>query len=447
MSPRPLILSALLCVAGVLPVFAQLTYRPIDYIVLEGGGPDQGPGPHMDANMAELKEKLGEVNPISSRMYAYGVQQIRILSRSVAVVAADVNRALDAAEATGMPVWLHVDPYYAWGADTEKNPAEAPAVKFWEHPEMREWGEFPLGDRLPTHIPRLWFNWGPWCTPTSAVPALGAPKFIELARSQLLGGVVEPLVARLSKWRREGRAHLFAGINIGWEDHMPSYPEDWKKIAKENGGQIVAGYPVHLKGLPMDPSIPGMQLGYASLYWRGWTEARLREQAEKEKISRDELFRRLTYGVIHDYMEALAKACFDRGIPADLIYTHIVALATVNEPDTNHPPIWTAVNRYSVPGFTLDNKGAAKYDLTRLVRDIDSAPGSRRAGFGAVETYFALGNNIYVTDAQTYRRELDELFDAGAKVKVVYAAFPFKDGRAPEAAFEAIRGWLQAGSP
>lgn len=446
---KTLVAAAVACLAVTVPHSASAAHsesRRIDYIILEGGGPDQGPGPDVLANIDSLRAKLGPVDPAASRMYGYGVQQLRILSRSTTVVADDVNQALDAAERTGVPVFLHVDPYYAWGADTETRRQDGPAIKFWEHPEMREWGEFPAADgALPKHIPRLWFNWGPWCSPTPAVPALGSPKFIELARAQLDRGVLDPLAGRLAKWRRDKREHLFAGLNIGWETHIPAYPAEWRDIARESGGEIVAAYPVHLKGLPMDPRIPGMQLGHASLHWRGWNEARLVEEAKKENISRDEKFRRLCYAATHDYMEALAKACHERGVPADRVYTHIVALATVGQTNTNHPPIWTSVNRYSTPGFTMDDKGAAKFDLPRLVQDIDAAPGSRRAGFGAVETYFALGKTVYVTDAQTYRRELDELFDAGAKVKVVYAAFPLDDGRAPEAAFEAIRGWLRDG--
>ncbi len=435
-----LILTSLGAVAPC-PAAGDEPARGIDYIILEGGGPDQGPGPDVLANIAALRAKLGPVDPTASRMYGYGVQQLRILSRTDAVVAADVGQALDAAERTGVPVFLHIDSCYAWGADTEAHPGEAPAAKFWEHPEMREWGEFPAADgALPEHIPRLWLHWGPWCSPAPAVPALGSPKFVELARARLAGGVIAPLASRLEKWRREGRSHLFAGINIAWEAHIPQYPARWRDLATRHDDGIRAGYPVHLKGLRMDPRIPGLQLGYASLHWRGWNEVRLEEAARKEGIPRDEKFRRLCYDAIRDYMEALSKTCHDGGIPAGRVYTHIVALASTGDPNTNHPPIATAVNRYSTPGFTMDNKGAARYDLDRLVRQVAEAPGSRRAGFGAVETYFRLGDRTYVTDPAEYRREIDTLFAAGARIKVVYGAFPLN--RAPGAAFAAIAGWL-----
>lgn len=419
--------------------------RRIDYIIFEGGGPDQGPGRDVESNVAALRKRLGPIEPSSRRMYGYGVQQIRVLSRSVAVIAADVESAMDAAEKHEVPVWLHIDPYYAWGADTETRPQDAPAVKFWEHPQMREWAEFPAGEELPRHIPRLWFNWGQWCSPVAAVPAIGSPKFVEFARSQLAEGVLKPLAARLEKWGREGRAHLFAGINIGWETHLPAYPRSWAQVAARQGEAIAAAHPRHLRGLAMDRRIPGLQLGYASLHWRGWDEAKLLAAAKQAGRSSGEQFRQLCYEAIHDYMEALARECHDRGVPADRIYTHIVALATVEAPTTNTPPIWTAVNRFSVPGFTMDNRGAAKYRLATLVEEVANAPGSRRAGFGAVETYVSLAGRTYVTDAETYLKEINELFDAGARVKVVYAAFPLNSGRAPDAAFVGVQKWLAEG--
>ncbi|YCM46381.1 hypothetical protein V2O64_10165 [Verrucomicrobiaceae bacterium 227] len=417
----------------------------IDYLIFEGGGPDQGPGRDVAANMAELRARFGSVDPDATRMYGYGVQQLRILSRSIEVVARDVNRALDLAEETGVPVFLHVDPCYAWGADDEVDREDAPAIKFWKDPEMREWGEFPQGDVLPKHIPRFWFSWGPWCSPSAAVPAFGAPKFIELARSQLKGGVLEPLAARLNKWKDEDRTHLFAGINIGWETHLPAYPENWRELAAREGGTIVAKYPRSAKGLKMDPRIPGMQLGYASLHWRGWNEARLVAAARKEGIKRDEKFRRLCYRVIHDTLSALSKECHDHKIPANRVYTHIVALATVKPADTNHPPIWTAVNPYSTPGFTMDNKGAARFDLMKLVQAVEDAPGSRKAGFGVVESYVSLSGRRYVDKPEDFRRELVQLFDAGATIKVIYGAFPFGQRLTPEAALKGAASWLEGG--
>jgi hypothetical protein len=414
--------------------------RPVEYIIFEGGGPDQGPGgDHHDANRAAILEKFGPADPASSRMVGYGIQQIRILTRSAASIAAsEVVPALDAAEKTGIPVWLHIDPYYAWGADDEKRAEDAPPAKFWEHPEMREWQEFPRDGKLPSYIPRLWFNWGPMCSPVAAVPAIGSPKFLELARTQLRGGVLDPLSARLKRWHAEGKDHLFAGINIGWETQVTNY--HYLSSIYDPANPIVAVEPKRVEGLRMDLGLVGAQLGYASLHWRGWNEDKLQATAREKGISRDEMFRQIAYGYIHDYMETLARECHEVGIASDKVYTHIVALATVNPPDTFMPPIWTAVNRYSTPGFTMDNKGDAKYDLAKLKSQIAGAPGSRGAVFGAVETYFKLNDKNYVEDEASCKKELDSLFGAGASVQVIFGSFPF----GPEtqaAAINAIKAW------
>ena len=421
----------------------------ITYVVLEGGGPDQGPGnDNHDANRAAVIEAYGVPEPSAPRQLAYGIQQIRILTRAADHVAAnEVIPALDAAEQTGLPVWLHIDPVYGWGADGEKSPAEAPPVKFWEHPEMREWREFPVDGQLPTYIPRQWFTWGPWCSPSSAFPAIGARKFVELARTQLREAVLDPLAERLEKWRKEGRSHLFAGINIGWETHMMHFRQPWF-VNRDPATITTRHYPHPDKvgeqapvDLPIDPGLIDSQLGYASLHWRGWNEDKLRAAAADEGITSDEKFRRLIYEAIHDYMAALAEECNRAGLPPERVYTHTLALSTVQAADTFAPPTWTAVNPYSTPGFTMDNKGGAKYDLAKMLEEIRTAPGSRGSAFGLVETYFKLDGKNYVGGKDAFLSEMKSLFEAGATVQVFYGSFPFQINTPPDA-IGAVRAWL-----
>ncbi len=421
---------------------AHAEKKQVEYLIFEGGGPDQGASHNVSRNMAALKKKFGPIDPTAPRMYGYGVQQIRILTRSTPFLAREINRALEAAEQNDIPVWLHLDPLYGWGADQEFRSEDAPSVKFWKHPKMREWREFPAHGEMPSYIPRLWFNWGPWCSPVGAFPAIGSPQFVEFSRKQLREGVLTPLVLRLKKWNAEGRDYLFAGINIGWEIYIPNYHQGW--LDAPNGVRkepVLAEQPRTIRGLKMDESLVGSQLGYASLHWRGWTEERLREAAHKEGITRDEKFRQLCYDSMHDYMQVMAKECFDYGLSREKIYTHIVALASVVEPDTNMPEIWTSVNPYSTPGFTMDNKGGAKFNFEELKRQLAKAPGSRGTQFGAVETYFGLNGRNYVTDKVSYKKELDEMFDNGARIQAIFGAFPFT-GRSPEAGFAAIRDWI-----
>ncbi len=316
---------------------AQTAPRDVRYADFEGGGPDQGPGSNVSANMTRLAERFGAIPADAQRIIAYGVQQIRVLSRSTAVVRRDIEQALDLAERTGIPVFLHIDACYGWGADNEPTPEDAPAVKFWQHPEMREWDRFPDGDALPERVPRALAAMGTVVLhPAPAVPAFGAPKFVAFATAQLDAGVLAPLTERLARWQRNGRAHLFAGLNLGWEAHIPDYTDPaLRRAIERTGGDVRAQYPSNARGVRMDPALVGRSLGYASLHWRGWDETRLLETAKQEGISRDENFRRICYASIHDYMTALAKACHDRGLGGDRVYARIVALATV-EPASNN---------------------------------------------------------------------------------------------------------------
>lgn len=443
MSSHASFLPALVMAALVGHSAVQAGGKPIQYIIFEGGGPDQGPGHNMPLNLIALREAFGPNDPTAPRMYGYGIQQIRILTRSSSFLIGEINQALDVAEQNNLPLWLHLDPLYAWGADLESRPEDAPAVKFWKHPTMREWREFPTDGELPSHIPRLWFNWGPWCSPVEAFPAIGAPSFVAFARRQLREGVLTPLAARIKKWGAEGKEHLFAGINVGWEIYIPNYHAGWLAYSKQGrDGPVRAKFPQEIRGLAMDESLVGSQLGYASLHWLGWTEERLRTAARLEGLTRDAKFRQLCYQAMHDYMQALAKECADHGLSPDKVYTHIVALASVTEPDTNMPEIWTAVNPYSTPGFTMDNRGGARFDFVRLKQQMAQAPGNRGVQFGAVETYFGLGGTNYVTNAASYKRELDEMFAQGARVQVVFGAFPFSRN-SPAAAVEAVTRWLR----
>ncbi|MBN2164637.1 MAG: hypothetical protein JXR25_04245 [Pontiellaceae bacterium] len=408
------------------------------YALIEGGGPDQGPGQDVDENIDAMQSELDTQSAANYRKYGYSLQQIRILSRSTAVIADRVDDICEIADSTGIPVWLHLDPIYAWGADDEDQPEDAPSIKYWNDPEMREWREFPVNGQLPTYIPRFWFNWGPWCSPSPAFPAIGAPKFIDFACDQLREGVLEPLSYWRSKWASEGRSYLFAGINVGWETMFPYYS------ATKFTSVIEAEYPSYATDVSLDPGLIGVetQFGYASLYWRGWTQTSLQAAATSEGISYSQKLQNELYKCIHDYMTALAKECANSGIGPDKVYTHIVALESEQyDLSTTHPPIWTAVNPYATPGFTLDNRGGAKFNLASLKELIGNAPGSRSLRFAAVETYMQLGSNIYVTDADEWVDEMNDWYVRGAQALSFYGSCPL-DTRAPQEGIDAINQWI-----
>lgn len=129
------------------------------------------------------------------------------------------------------------------------------------------------------------------------------------------------------------------------------------------------------------------------------------------------------------------------GIGPDQVYTHIVALESAQyDVSTARPPIWTAVNPYSTPGFTMDNRGGAKFELTRLKDLIRKAEGSRNLRFGCVETYLKLGDTVYATDAAAFNTEMQELYSRGARTMSFYGTSPL-NVRAPEAGIDALNLW------
>jgi hypothetical protein len=82
--------------------------RQIQYLIFEGGGPDEGPGPNQTINIASLKRTFGEINPNAQRMYAYGKEQVRFLTRSTTFVRSEIEAAFDLAEQTNVPLLIHM---------------------------------------------------------------------------------------------------------------------------------------------------------------------------------------------------------------------------------------------------------------------------------------------------------------------------------------------------
>jgi len=214
--------------------------RNIQYLIFEGGGPDEGPGPNQTINIASLKRTFGEVNPTTQRMYAYGKQQVRFLTRSNAFVRSEMEAAFDLAEQTNVPLFIHIDPIYGWGADEEMSPVDAPVIKCWNNETMREWIEFPSNEnQLPTRIPRTWFNWGSWCSPSSAFPAIGAPNFVNFSAIQFNESIGKPLGQWMIRLNKQNKSYLFAGINIGWETNILNYHKSIQFICQQLYGLLM----------------------------------------------------------------------------------------------------------------------------------------------------------------------------------------------------------------
>ncbi|RKX38171.1 MAG: hypothetical protein DRP64_16130, partial [Verrucomicrobia bacterium] len=386
-----------------------------------------------DRAIGELVVDLGTNNPASDRMYAFGMNGMPLLTRSVAVLSGYVDSVFDVAEEHGVPAYFHIDPVYGFG--TDPIPAgDEPALQYWDHPDMCEWVNFPEAGQTSGQVPRSWVNWGQWIRLGSALPNYESPALQQFYINQLEDGILKPIKERILALQKEGKGYLFAGLNIGWETRF-SDKSDWAGVAITN----------YFNTSEVMYEWEKAKTGYAALHTKGWDDASLTLEASARGISKDRLFYDLCAESVHGNMELLAKTARDYGFFKSQVFSHIVALesyysdAWINN-NVETPPVWTALNDYSTPGFTLDQNGAAKYDLDEMQSVFDAY--GHEFKYGAVETYLIQ----YQTEA-AYRIQLDEYFNNGTTLIAVLGAVD-RLGVSPSAytmnddQAAAIRDWM-----
>jgi hypothetical protein len=321
------------------------------------------------------------------RQIAWGTV-LYTLTTPLAELQRNVEAALDTSEKTGYPVLIHLDDWNFPPPSTD--------------PDWVEWTAFPKpGETHGPLVKRRWLNWGSWVV-TGPPPNYESPKFRAFMRSQLEAGVAKPIAQRLSRWRNEGRANLFAGLVVGWESGYYSFPPPVPNPRPTAGKETF-----------QDDEV--VTTGYAALTRRGYTAERLATEARARHISEKDLFRELMCRVVHDYSEYLCGICARAGIPTDRIYTHYTPAITASAPavaaaDGRLLPLSTAVNSYSRPGFTMTRGWA---DLPKVADEM------RRIGrreWGAVELEIVPGSRT----EQEALEQFDWLTQRGVRVMCVY---------------------------
>jgi hypothetical protein len=156
----------------------------------------------------------------------------------------------------------------------------------------------------------------------------------------------------------------------------------------------------------------------------------------------EELRKSLLYQVIHDYSQLLAKTVSEAGVSREKIFTHTVSYASFSGiENTFTPPIWCAVNDYSIPGYTM-SPVTCKYDLKVMKKEILNADPDM-LNFANAEGYAAGVNEE--KDATGY---FEDLFENGA---LVVTAFGYADPPTQYFTFKrdrdfgynvAVRKWL-----
>ncbi|WP_437919949.1 hypothetical protein [Sphingobacterium sp. LRF_L2] len=382
-----------------------------------------------DANTAytfvgELPQLFGAIDPQSPYKYAFGLPGPMLLTQSVQEMQYQVNEAFDIAEKYNVPVYFQLDDINNY--TTQFGSGASP--KFYDNTAWCEWVSFPAsgeawGGQTNGRLPYYWYNWGAWMH-AEAFPNLQSADFRSFVKSQLENGVLSVLTTRYNSLKAQGKGYLFAGMAIGWETHIPDYSSD-NTLYNVNPASLPTNV---LAGDQMQGWEAG-KLGYAALHTLGYTTY------DKERL----------YQVIHDYSEFLAKTAYDSGIPKAKIFSHIVGIKSSqpNLSTTFAPPIWTAVNDYSTPGFTL-SPVSCPYNLNTLVSEIQLADPSQ-VRFGNAEGY-SIGADGSFAQADAY---FGDMFGHGASIVAVFgwgrepATSAFAVSHSPNSPFvQAAQKWL-----
>ncbi|MCI0717430.1 MAG: hypothetical protein L0338_00325, partial [Acidobacteria bacterium] len=370
--------------------------------------------------LPEIKAEFGAKPAGSSRYVGFGAA-LMTLKTPIEELRRQVVRALDLAEETGLPVLLKLD--------------DMNFTLEYADPSMGEWTQFPKPGE--THGPaakHYWLNWGNWMA-LPPTPNFESAEFRREVEKRIKEGVLPPLLDRLVRWKKLNRSYLFAGICVGWETGIPEYRPLLHTAVLPRDEQ---------RKISMTEEERGAQLGYASLYTRGWTLQKVQDRARAVGKSVEDVTTELLFQVIHDYTAFWAKTVHDAGIPKERIFTHGVAWESISaerlpgawmRKSSRVPPIWVNVNRYSRPGYTV---GAGQFEPEALGRLLRAAGATD--GWGAVEAYVR-----GVEDEAAFAAYLGQLFGSGAQVVDIFGwtatGSPYDPKRAP-GALRSVHAWL-----
>jgi len=264
-------------------------------------------------------------------------------------VEATLRQLLHQSRHRKVPVLITLDGQNWWGDRPDlwnwwdpKKPGYDPRNR--ENVEWTGWG--------PEHAVRIgWRNWGRQIRVLPA-PNLAAPRFRTASRTEL-----RRLLKVLRDWSSElspSEKWLFAGVKVGWEASVGinafHYP----------GGESLADRPATedpTYGLDM---AKGLSAGVDLLGYAALTSMR---RAHRGPVTKED-----HEAITADYLAFLARTCREAGLRRDQVFTHSGGQYA---PYDLHPSHRSAINRDSIPGWSLYN--TAPEDAGDLVRSLSRA--------------------------------------------------------------------------
>jgi len=295
----------------------------------------------------ELAERIGMKGDGKTRLLGFGLpistyefeEQLPIL----------IRRSFSAAREHDMAVMLSFDFHVAW-----KN---RPDLWNWFDPEKPGYNpsnkynvEWHCWDGPPNKASYL--NWGglerrpPQMCFTSKKTRAEVTRIV----SKVIGPVLREEVAKL---KAEGKEVLFAGVLVGSEPIIDDYSKpdpERTKMMKEDG-------------------VPAGPLGYRALLDRGFSADNPPDD-----------FRNALAKITQETTTFWCQQFVDAGIPAEKLYTHVVAPAPA---EMTNARIWTAFNNNSRPGWTTYSVTVLRESFKAIYDELDKHGSPAWAGVEA----------------------------------------------------------------
>lgn len=379
----------------------------------------------------DIRKQFGEQRSAQQKYIGFSIALTPTLNLKPEELKAQVVKALNLAESNSIPVFFHLDDQHFWWLNTELS----------HNPAMQEWSEFPkAGETSGRVVPRYWLNWGdPASVYPTPPPCFACQPFRAALAKRLRECVAEPIVQRLSTWRKQGKDYLFAGMASGNETMVPDFSRGYDgykgKEGDEAGSDMTRFPPVRLR-MSKEDMVP---IGYHSLYAMGYNQSSIERLAQSQQKNVRRVTHELLYKVAHDYAEFQAKTLCEAGVPKERIYTHFTStnhsLKSYEQDqikdlearptsagragsDNVAPPVESSINRYSRPGFTVVSTAV---DLNELVAQMRKA-GAPQEGkaWAAVESYACSGQPGTPQSKEQYEEYLGGLIAHGAHVVNIY---------------------------
>ncbi len=321
-----------------------------------GSGPDRWhqarPEGFTAESLREMVQVLGTRGNASLRLGAGFM--FSILERDLATTAESLRRMLAASLEADVPVVVGLDGENWWESRPDlwnwwdrSLPGYDPANRM--NVEWSGWG--------PEHAVKIgWRNWGHQVRVRPA-PNLESPGF--LAEHWRAYDVLIPIVMEWYRRLPAGRRYLLGGVKLGWEASI-----NVNAFYYTDGNAIFERSPTDASQDPTvrDPS-QGWTFGQAPLgYAAVWTAGLKRSGS----LTAQDIER-----VVQRYLERLARAAHERGVPRHLLFTH---QGGTYEPWERHLSFRPAINAYSIPGWSFYShdpaeSGSLGDDLTAAGRE------------------------------------------------------------------------------